>query len=121
MQRAKVTRFVVLIAMFAATLAIGSTQATAVVPGRDGKVAFARQNQVYTINSNGSALRKLTSAGKNYWPRWSPDRKRIAYVNEAAGVRNIWVMNANGSSKRQVTRIGALFGAAWSPDGRWLA
>lgn len=121
----RATRLLVTLVVIASTALIVSDRAAAVVPGADGKIAFARQNQVYTINPSGSGLVKLTTSGKNYWPRWSPDGKRIAYVNEtAAGVRNVWVMNANGSNKQQVTRFGMsgmAFGPAWSPDGRWIA
>ena len=41
--------------------------------GPDGKIVFARSNQIYTIEPDGSGEVKLTSANKNYWPRWSPD------------------------------------------------
>lgn len=88
--------------------------------GPDGKIAFTRQNQIYTINPDGTGELKLTTADKNYIPRWSPDGQRIAYVHEVGGVRNIWVMNATGSNKQQVTFDGSSAGADWSPDGQWL-
>ncbi|MGD9999000.1 MAG: hypothetical protein AB7U39_18940, partial [Ilumatobacteraceae bacterium] len=89
----------------------------------DGKIAFARSNQIYTINSDGSGELKLTSGDKNYWPRWSPDGEQIAYVHETPGaVHEIWLMDANGANKRKVATTGdRAFGAAWSPDGTRLA
>lgn len=96
--------------------------AGAAYPGGNGKLVFTRANQVYTVNANGTGVVKLTSSGKNYWPRWSPNGQRIAYINEtAAGVRNIWVMNANGSSKQRVTTVGNAQPPTWSPDGATLA
>ncbi|MGD9998602.1 MAG: TolB family protein [Ilumatobacteraceae bacterium] len=89
--------------------------------GPDGKIAFTRQNQIYTINPDGTGEVKLTSGDKNYTPRWSPDGSMIAYIHEVGGARNIWVMNADGSNKRKVSTTATAYGAAWSPDGLWLA
>lgn len=116
---------VALTAICTTVIAAGSPVA-ATAAGADGKIAFTRANQVYTINPSGSGLTKLTSAGKNYWPRWSPDGRRIAYIHEEPGIpyvkRDVWVMRADGSDKQRVTRGGHVrFGPAWSPDGRSLA
>jgi tricorn protease-like protein len=54
----------------------------------------------------------------NYFPRFSPDGKKIAFVTG----RQIWTMDSDGDDKDQVTRIST--GAAapvWSPDGKWIA
>jgi Tol biopolymer transport system component len=87
----------------------------------DPKIAFTRANQIYTINPDGTGEAKLTSGNKNYWPRWSPDGNRIAYVHEVAGAHSLWVMNANGTNKQQITDQNTSYGPAWSPDGAWLA
>jgi Tol biopolymer transport system component len=101
---------------------MGVPSASAADPGRDGAIAFARANQVYVINPDGTGLRKLTSSGKNYRPRWSPDGKRMVYVHQVGAQRDLWVMNADGSNKVQVTHLGTVEGgASWSPDGTWLA
>jgi hypothetical protein len=84
------------------------------------KLTYAWRNQIYTINPDGTGQLKLTSVDKNYWPRWSPDGNRIAYVHEVAGAHSLWVMNADGSNKQQITDQNTSFGPAWSPDGQWL-
>jgi Tol biopolymer transport system component len=109
------------VAVVMSSMTVATVQAQAVVPGKDGKIVFTRGNQVYSIKADGSGLLKLTTGAKNYGPRWSPDGKRIAYVHEAAGARDIWVMNANGTSKKRVTNEGFVGSPAWSPDGAWLA
>jgi Tol biopolymer transport system component len=120
--RQNVTAFAVAMTVVGAMLIASPSGAGAVAPGADGKIAFARANQVYTINASGSGVQKLTFAGKNYWPRWSPDGKRIAYIHEESGHRDVWVMRADGSGKQRVTTGGnVIFGPAWSPDGRSLA
>lgn len=104
-------------------LVAAGPSASAAYPGRDGKVALVRANQIHTVAADGSGLRRLTSTGKNYRPRWSPDGARIAYTHEtAAGARDVWVMNADGSGQQRVTRLGTVTApASWSPDGRQLA
>ena len=108
-------------------IAVGMGLATATVPASGatpkdtGLLAFVRANQIYTSTTTGTAVKKITSAGKNYRPHWSPDGKRIAYVHETGGHTDIWVMNANGSNKLRVTRLGDTTEPSWSPDGQWLA
>jgi len=108
-----------------AALATGTliaTPAGAAYPGANGRIAFVRANQVYTITPAGAGLTKLTTVDKNYRPRWSPDGKRIAYVHETAtGAKDIWVMHADGAGKTQVTHLGNVTGPSWSPDGQWIA
>ncbi|MGD9999873.1 MAG: TolB family protein [Ilumatobacteraceae bacterium] len=83
----------------------------------DGKIAFARSNQIYTIDPDGTDEAKLTSGDKNYWPRWSPNGQQIAYVHETAASHEVWLMNADGTGKRKLATTGTSFGVDWSPDG----
>jgi TolB protein len=50
-------------------------------------------------------------------PVWSPDGRRIAFVNRRDG-RALYVMNADGSGLKIVARVGRVGTPAWSPDGR---
>ncbi|HEY1620846.1 MAG TPA: hypothetical protein VGG25_24700 [Streptosporangiaceae bacterium] len=94
--------------------------AQAAYPGRDGRIAFVRDGNIYTISSGGSGLTRLTSGGHHKGPRWSPNGKRIAYLNRG----NLWVMNAGGGHKRRLTDAAPTYTDArpsWSPNGRYLA
>jgi Tol biopolymer transport system component len=97
--------------------------ANAAYVGREGRLAFVRGNQIYTISPSGGAATKLTSTGKNYRPKWSPDGRRIVFIHEAStGARDVWVMRANGTHKNGVTHLGDVTAAAsWSADGTTLA
>lgn len=90
--------------------------AQAAYPGRDGRIAFVKSQQIYTITPAGTGLKRLTTT-KGIKPRWSPDGKRLAFLR--AG--DIWVMNADGSAQKRVTQLGNVGAPTWSPDGRWLA
>lgn len=115
-------RLLTIMVTVALVLGLGATAvpASAAVPRDTGLLAFVRSNQIYTSTTTGTRVKQLTMAGKNYRPHWSPDGKRIAYLHEAAGVRNVWVMNANGSGKSQVAKS-VTSEPTWSPDGKWLA
>ncbi|CAM3561041.1 TolB family protein [Nocardioides zeicaulis] len=89
----------------------------------DGRIAFVRDGQVWSMSRWGGDVRKLTSSGTNSHPQWSPDGRRIAYLHEADGRRDIWVMASGGSRKRAVTTTGDVTsdGATWAPGGERLA
>ena len=109
----------------AATLApAGGAPAGAAHPGDDGQIAFVRANQIYTMSADGRSLTRLTTVGKNYRPKWSPDGRWIAYIHEgSAGRHDVWVMSADGGGKHAITTSGDVTsaGATWSPDGATLA
>ena len=77
---------------------------------RGEPVAFVSTHQgndeIYTANSDGSDLQRLTS---NTWewdkhPSWSPDGAQIAfYSNRYTGRRQIWIMDAGGSNPRNIS------------------
>ena len=64
---------------------------------KDGKSA------IYTINADGSGLRKLTDGAEDGQPRWSRDGKRIVFYSQRDGHMQLFVMNADGSDQRKLT------------------
>ena len=83
--------------------------------------------EILVVREDGKRLRQLTRNGAaDYFPVWSPDRRRLAFVSDRDGDDDIYVMDADGRNVRQLTRDrrdARLQDAmpAWSPDGRRIA
>jgi Tol biopolymer transport system component len=55
-------------------------------------------------------------------PVWSPDGRRIAFLNKRDGGKEIYVVSADGRGQRRLARDATFFATpGWSPDGRTLA
>ena len=101
------------------------------------QVAAPRDDIVFVCNRGGadnicvigaSAIRQLTSETEvealNRGPRWSPDRRRIAFFRRAAGRTDVQIMNADGTGAVKITNSdgSTLYrNPAWSPTGLHIA
>ena len=94
-------------------------QAHAAFPGQNGKIAFVRSGDIWTMNPNGTGQVNLTSsAATDGNPSWSADGKQIAFDSYVGpGSRMVHTMLANGAGD---TPIASGFDPAWSPDGSRL-
>lgn len=65
----------------------------------------ADRTEIYVVNSDGSAMERLTdNSAADYHPVWSPDGRKIAFVSSRDGNDEIYVMNADGSQQTNLTR-----------------
>ena len=82
-------------------------------------------SQVYVMNADGSAPKRLTDAksGDACGPAWSRDGKKIAYYafaqTQPSRDPEIWVMDSDGSNPKKMTDHG--MDPSWSPDGKQIA
>ena len=82
------------------------------------KLVLVMNAQIYTIKLDGDSLTQLTFEGRNFFPDWSPDARRIAYSAstpvESAG---IWIVNSRENSKRH---LGLGYMPDWAPHSPQL-
>ena len=94
--------------------------AHATFPGANGKIAFVRSGDIWTMNADGTGQVNLTNdAAVQGSPAWSPDGNKIAY--DQAGPNSsftLWTMLADGSNRTQANVVfNQMVDPAWSPDG----
>jgi dipeptidyl aminopeptidase/acylaminoacyl peptidase len=109
-----------------AWLAVAPAQAA--FPGKNGKIAFFRQQpqDLFAVDPDGGNLAQLTDTpGSAAFPAWSADGSKIAFTyGESLPVGSeIYVINADGSGMTRVTNNQFVFDGepTWSPGGDRLA
>jgi eukaryotic-like serine/threonine-protein kinase len=83
-----------------------------------------QETQVWLYDLPRETLTRLTFEGKrNNAPVWTPDGKRIAFISNREGPRNIFWQLADGSGglERLTTSKYVHVPGSWSPDGQLLA
>lgn len=118
--RARISGAVLVSSLVAACALGAAANAGAVVPGKNGRIAYMGITDlgIFSIEPDGSDLRRLSN-GFDVGPSWSPDGKRLLYVDAIDG--DVWKMHANGTRKRRLTRNGSSFEPSWSPNGKRVA
>lgn len=97
---------------------------------RDGRIVYSDNatGHLFSMNSDGSENRQLTTQGYNTFACGSPDGTSIAYISTANGSPEIWTMTRDGAEHTQLTDRTAfadpydwLEAIVWSPDGTRIA
>ncbi len=93
-----------------------------------GEIAFLswrddRKYDIYLIGADRQGLKRVThDLAFKYYPSFSPDGRRIAYVSSHEGFLHIYVVGADGRNRVRLTHKHENHGEpAWSPDGRTIA
>src|SRR5215470_18423094 len=67
-------------------------------------VVFAAEGDLWTVTDTGGTARRITThPGTEYFPRFSPDGKWIAFTGEYDGNRDVYVIPAEGGEPRRLT------------------
>ena len=114
-RRSRVLSVVGVVALLA-FLTISTQAAEGAYPGKNGKIAFFDQGDIWVMNPDGTGRTNLTSGPEGGGaPEWSPDGTEIAFSRP----EGILVMDADGGNRHQITNEG--FSPSWSPDGNRIA
>jgi Tol biopolymer transport system component len=112
--------------------AIGANGAYPAISRRGNRLAYAQaisdvniwRIEIPTPGGKANPPQKLISSTRDdYFPQFSPDGKKIAFLSERSGSEEVWVCGADGSNVVQLTSLGGpSIGSAprWSPDSRRL-
>ena len=96
-----------------------ASQATS--PGSNGKIAFASNEELFTIDPDGSSLTRVPTAScEGLEPDWAPDGHTIGFIERCgpSGTFDLSVVDVNGAGLRRIyatNRDDARID--WSPDG----
>ena len=76
--------------------------------------------QIWTMGTDGSGRRQLTTDGSNGSPRPTADGRTIFFVTNRSGRAGIWRMDASGAGQRLVAEAPESWDLALSSDDRTL-
>jgi dipeptidyl aminopeptidase/acylaminoacyl peptidase len=100
----------------------------------DGRqIVFAREwvdtvkdqsrSNIWIVGTDGSRVRELTRGNwRDSTPVWAPDSRRIAFLSDRDGTRQLHVLYVDTGDVAQLTHLQrAVDNIRWSPDGKQLA
>jgi TolB protein len=61
-------------------------------------------SQIYIMNSDGTRVRRLTSAGANMLPTWSPDGQWLAYISAGGAGLGLYTVSVGRAQHRSAPR-----------------
>jgi TolB protein len=72
--------------------------------------------EIYTMNRDGSGLRRLTSSPAiDVTPTWAPSGTQVAFVSDRSGSPQIYVVGVDGVGLRKITSESYCDRPTWSP------
>ena len=90
-------------------------------PGTNGKIAFASNEELFTMDPDGSNVTRIPTAScEGLEPDWAPDGHTIAFIERCgpSGTFDLSVIGVDGSGLRRVYATATDDAEIdWSPDG----
>jgi len=78
------------------------------------EIAFVRNDDIYVMNADGSAQRRLTDhPGQDRYPAWSSDGRRILFYSDRAP-RGWYIMNADGTNQTHLPEFDGYSMVSWT-------
>jgi outer membrane protein OmpA-like peptidoglycan-associated protein len=69
------------------------------------RIAFSFNGDIWIMDADGTNLTTLVADHHSWSPCWSPDDRRLTYVNGNFGHTNVWVTNIEDRDTYQVTDL----------------
>jgi len=97
------------------------------VPLEGGSLEIAAGMELYMMKPDGSGLTRLSTGESDYslYPAWSPDSKRVAYMNLSGTTADIYIVNVDDLDAEPFNLTEEIEVVAWnpdwSPDGAYIA
>lgn len=87
------------------------------------KQANRGNSDIWLVPSQGGEMRQMTTSPyADYFPRWSPDGKKISFLSTRSGQPQVWVIDVSGGEARPLTSVATgVSSFLWSPTGQHLA
>jgi Tol biopolymer transport system component len=81
------------------------------------KIAVSIEGNIYTVQTNGDSLTRLTNTGEDFFCNWSPDGRYIAYTKSICDPEcGIMLYDFSNGSAAIKTQYGSY--ASWSSDSK---
>lgn len=82
------------------------------------RIAFARLGVgIFTMNPDGTGLRRLTTNGRDSFPTWAPTGGRIAFVRPVGSRWRIFVLSASGGTPHVLGKAPPAGRPSWTKAG----
>jgi Tol biopolymer transport system component len=86
-----------------------------------GRLAFSRLGSgIFSVNVDGTGLRRLSLGPRDSFPVWSPNGKRIAFLRPYNREWRVHVMSATGAGKRRLPQGPPAGRPTWTANGKAL-
>ena len=82
------------------------------------RIAFVRLGVgIFTMNPDGTGLRRLTNGGRDSYPAWAPTGGRIAFVRPVGAAWRVFVMSTSGGKPQRLRKAPPAGRPSWTKAG----
>ena len=85
------------------------------------RIAFTRLGVgIFTMNPDGTGLRRLTTGARDSYPAWAPTGGRIAFVRPVGAAWRVFVMSTSGGKPRRLAKAPPSGRPSWTKAGLFI-